>query len=139
MVTFSVVERDNNLGTLNNIHAGAGFNLYYVGVLDQVLQYNIADSGNATLTNPASDYPFNVENFENRFAVGPAVTPAKLEIAENALGVRSIQNWNLWACYDTHDTYNYSASNRTILLTEKGNMTPPGSNCLPVNINVLNV
>ncbi|WPK26942.1 hypothetical protein PUMCH_004311 [Australozyma saopauloensis] len=134
LVTFGVVdEKNNNLGLPNNLHSGAGFDFYFVGANQEILQYNIDNNGVATL-NVNYEYPFHVGAFENYFAVGPAVTPANLEIVDN-----KITNWNFWACYDTSDPYNYSAKNRAIVVNEKGNSTAPGSQCIPVFITVLDV
>lgn len=128
-VTLGVVDVNFHKANINSRHSGAGFNYFFVGSETGYPDlYDLNDDGVATL-NIDSQYPYNVGVLGNYFAVGPLITPVKLEVADGA-----IDNYQFWACLNTNDPYNYSTKDRVILVNEKGNSTAPSSECISVKI-----
>lgn len=131
-VTFSVSDSENNdLGSLVSIHSGAGFNFFFLseGANSQV--YDLKSDNVASLVVPDAQYPYNVGTLAQFLAVGPLVTPLTLDLNDDV-----IENYNFWGCYNVNDPYNYSATRRAVLFTDKGNSTAPANDCISLTLSL---
>lgn len=131
-VTFSVSDAQNNdLGSLVSYHSGAGFNFFFLSESTNSQVYDLNSDGVATLIGPSSEYPYRVGTLLLYLSVGPLITPVALDLDDDV-----IENFNFWGCYNVNDPYNYSAKQRAVLYTAKGNNTAPASECIPLTLSL---
>lgn len=122
-IKLEVIGDDNqSQGFVSSIHEGAGINYFLVGENGQSLTYE----GSSIYFN-AADFKFNMGYINEYLAIGPSVTP--VEWSFNKGNVLATSKF-LWACSNTNDPYNYSASLKIIVTGDNA----PNDSCARVTL-----